>query len=605
MINAKGITGKIARVDLGSGSIGIEPTPADLLPLYLGGRGLGARYLYDEVGPGVEPLSPSNKLIFMNGPLGGSLVPGCNKINLTFKSPLTSSYSYSLCGGHWGPELKFAGFDGLIVEGAAEKPVYLWIHDGSVEVRPAEGLWGKTIPVAETMLRGELGGDERIQAALIGPAGERLNRYACITAGWYREFGRGGCGAVMGSKKLKAIALRGTGDLRFFDTKGMMDLAESLYRDLKAHPKARDRRIYGTDEMLKGVNDLGFFSTRNFTDGHFPEGTLLEGPRMRADIVIGDSSCHSCPVACGKRSRLGGADGSMLMEGPEFETIGLLGANCGVSDWKAIMEATRICDEYGFDTMNAGGAVALAMECFEKGIISRRDTGGVELRFGSGEALVEAVRMIAERRGIGDVLAEGIRAAAERFGAPELGMHCKGQGLAVYDPRGCKGMALTYALSPKGAHHMYATTMGHEMAAKSTLSIEGKAALQREQEFSMCVADSVAICSTLRIALSVKALARAYTMATGIAVDEAALLRAAERVINLERMYNVRLGLGRKDDTLPGRFLREPMPSGHAKGSTVDLDAMLDEYYALMGWDANGVPAREKLEELGLGSCTA
>jgi aldehyde:ferredoxin oxidoreductase len=595
-----GVTGKVARVNLGAGTARSEPVPADRLEMYIGGRGLGARFLYDEVAADADPLSAGNKLVFMNGPLGGSLVTGSNKINLAFKSPLTGTYSYSLCGGHWGPELKFAGLDGLIVEGAAEEPVYLWINDGRIEVRPAAGLWGKTIPETEKALRAELGGDERIQIACIGPAGEKLNRYACITAGWYREFGRGGCGAVMGAKKLKAIAVRGTGDIRVHDPKSMMEFAETLYRDLKAHPKAKDRRTYGTNEMLKTVNDLGYFCTRNFTGGYFPEGARIDGPRMREDIVVGDASCYACPVACGKRSRAGGAFGSVLLEGPEFETIGLVGANCGVSDWDAIVKATQICDEYGFDTMNAGGAVALAMECFEKGILTAKDTGGLELRFGSGPALVEALRMIAERRGIGDILAEGIKAAAEHFGAPELGMHSKGQGFAVYDPRGCKGMALTYALSPKGAHHMYATTMGPEMAAKNTLSIEGKGKLQRDQQFSMCIADSIAVCSTLRVALSVKALAQAFTMATGVAMDEQGLLTAAERIINLERMYNARMGLSRKDDTLPERFLREPLPEGYAKGSTVDLDPMLDEYYALMGWDSNGIPTMEKLSELGL-----
>ncbi len=600
MNSITGITGSIARVHLGAGTAGSEPLPLDRLGTFIGGRGLGAQYLFNEVGADTDPLSAGNKLVFMNGPLGGTLVTGSNKINLAFKSPLTGTYSYSLCGGHWGPELKFAGFDGLIVEGAAPAPVYLWINDGRMELRPAANLWGKTIPETEKALRAELGGDERIQIACIGPAGEMLNRYACITAGWYREFGRGGCGAVMGAKKLKAIAVRGTGDIRVHDPKGMMEFAETLYRDLKAHPKAKERRTYGTNEMLRTVNDLGYLCTRNFTEGYFPEGTRIDGPRMREDIVVGDASCYACPVACGKRSRAGGAFGSVLLEGPEFETIGLVGANCGVSDWDAIVKATQICDEYGFDTMNAGGAVALAMECFGKGIITAKDTGGLELRFGSGPALVEALRMIAGRRGIGDILAEGIKAAAERFGAPELGMHSKGQGFGVYDPRGCKGMALTYALSPKGAHHMYATTMGPEMAAKSTLSIEGKGKLQRDQQFSMCIADSIGVCSTLRVVLSVKALAGAFTMATGRPMDEQGLLTAAERIINLERLYNIRLGLSRKDDTLPERFLREPLPDGHAKGSTVDLESMLDDYYALMGWDLDGIPTREKLLELGL-----
>ena len=594
--------GDVVRVNLSTGAISREELPLDAVRRFIGGRGLGAWYLYNEVGPDVEPLGPGNKLVFMNGPLVGTPLPAGNKVNLTFKSPLSMTYSYSLCGGHWGPELRFAGHTGLVIEGKAETPVYLWIDDDTIELRSAAALWGKTVPDTEKRLRGELGDDELLQIACIGPAGERLNKMACITAGWYREFGRGGCGAVMGSKNLKAIAVRGTGALRLSDASGVMELTESLTAGLKIHPKIIDRRNYGTPELLKSINDNGLLCTRNFRETHFEEGYRLEGPRMREDIVIGDASCFACPVGCGKRSQVVAKDGSrILIEGPEFESIALLGTNCGVADWESLMEATRICDTYGMDTMNAGGCVSLAMECFEKGILTLEDTDGIELRFGNGAALVALLRLMAERKGIGDILAEGIRYASERFGAPELGMHSKGQALAAYDPRGCKGMALTYATSPKGAHHMIATTMGPEIAGGTRLSYENKGALQKEHQLSMCAVDSMGICSTVRGGFGMGDLAKAFGMVTGIGLDLEGLKLATERIINLERMYNARLGFFRKDDTLPKRILSEPVPSGPSTGETVDLERMLDEYYTCMGWEIdNGLPSRERLAELGI-----
>ena len=601
MPEIKGITGTVLRVNLSDGRVYRENTPADAVRDFLGGRGLGAWYLYSETSADTDPLGPDNRLIFMTGPLTGSMIPGSNKVNVTFKSPLTGTYSYSLCGGHWGPELKFAGYDGLIVEGRADSPVYIWIDDDRVEIRSAEKLWGKVIPETEEIMKEELGGDMNIHAAVIGPAGEKLNRMACITVDWYREFGRGGCGAVMGSKNLKGIAVRGTGDISFADTAGVMALSEELTAAIRGNPALMSRREYGTAVLVKTINENGLWCTRNFSENHFEEGYRLEGTRMREEIVVGDASCYGCPLACGKRSYVkSDRFGNMLIEGPEFETIGLLGANCGVSDWDALVRATQICDSYGFDTMNAGGCVALAMECFEKGIIGLEDTGGIELRFGSGEALVQVLQLMADREGIGDILAEGIKPASEKFGAPELGIHSKGQGFPVYDPRGAKGMALTYATSPKGAHHMIATTFGGEIASGTRLSIEGKGKLQKEHQLSMCVIDSLLLCSTMRGSVGLGDQAVSYEAVSGIPTDDERLNRAAERIINLERMYNVRMGFSRKHDTLPKRILEEPVPAGPSRGSTVDLDPMLDEFYDVMGWDRNGIPTPEKIRDMEL-----
>jgi aldehyde:ferredoxin oxidoreductase len=604
----KGNTQTILRVDLSSSQARVETVASNIVDKYIGGRGLGAYLLYREVPANVDPLSPQNKLIFLNGPLVGSLVPGSNKVNVTFKSPLTCTYSYSLCGGHWGPALRAAGFDGVIIEGKAEKPTYLLINNGSVELRSAGTLWGKNIPQTEEAIQQELAAhtdqhdhDGNLYIASIGPAGENLVKYACITSGLYREFGRGGGGAVMGSKNLKAIAVIGSGDVEVYDTEKMMELSAKLYQKLKASPKFEERHEYGTAELVDKINNLGFWSVKNFSQGFFDQGFKMEGPVMKESIVVGNASCYSCPVACGKNTVVESARyGTMKMEGPEFETIGLLGANCGISDWESLAKATEICDSTGMDTMSAGSCLSLAMECFERGIITKQDTGELDLHFGNGRAAVTLLEMIVERRGIGAVLAEGVQAAAERFGAPELAIHSKGMSPGAYDPRGAKGMALTYATSSKGAHHMFATTFGYEIASGNRLEEAGKGELQRNHQLSMCVVDSIGMCSTMRIGISIEDMCEAMRAVSGRVMSTDDMNLTAERIINLERMYNVRMGFSRKDDSLPKRFLSEAMEVGESAGQTVDLERLLDEYYQAMGWDRNGIPNRATIGKLGL-----
>jgi len=401
----------------------------------------------------------------MNGPLAGTLIPGNNKICVTFKSPLTNTYSYSLCGGHWGPELKFAGYDGLIIEGKAKNPVYVMINNDKVEIKSAENLWGKLIPESESLLRKELGDDKTVQIALIGPAGEKLVNYACITAGLYREFGRGGAGAVMGSKNLKGIALTGSNDVKVVSPEKAIQLGQNLIRDLRESRGGKVRREFGTMELVERVNNAGFWVTKNFTEGYFTEGYKLEGKKMREEITIGDSSCFGCPIGCGKRNYIESKNGEKyLMEGPEFETVGMLGSNCGISSWETLLKASKICDTYGFDTINAGACVSMVMEAFESGKLALEDTDGIQMSFGNDEALLKILEKIGKREGLGDILAKGPAQASKILNIEELAMHSKGQSFPVYDPRGAKGMALTYATSPKGAHHMLATTFGAELS---------------------------------------------------------------------------------------------------------------------------------------------
>jgi len=599
---AGGLAGTMLRVDLTQGQASRVPTPRNLFEDYIGARGVGAAMLFRELEAGVDPLGADNKLIFLTGPLEGTLAPGANKIVVTFRSPLTGTYSFSLCGGHLAPELKFAGYDGIVVEGKSEHPVYLWVDNDQVTLCDASHLWGRLTHDTEDELRAEIG-DPDIRVACIGPAGEKLVRFACIQADYHREFGRGGAGAVMGAKNLKAIVIRGTGHVDVADPPALGQVAEDVYAQLAQHPKARARRQYGTPEMVEGVNKLGFWATRNFTTGYFEKADRLTGTRLKEELYMGDNSCYACTVACGKISPVSkGPFAGTAIEGAEFETIGLLGANCGVADPAAIVAATAICDSYGFDTMSAGVAVSCAMEAYEQGIISLSDTGGIDLRFGDGDALVAIMQQIADREGLGDLLAEGVVRAAQQLGVPHMAMHVKGQELATYEPRGVVGMGLSYAISPKGGHHMIAPTMGLEVAGDpdNRLRAEGKAEMVRDTQLIMAVVDSLALCSSMRFVLGPQSMLELYRAVTGRHLDEEQAYLIAERITNVERLFNVREGFGRQEDTLPERLLSEPMPTGPSVGSTVPLDTMLEEYYALMGWDADGVPTQERLQELGL-----
>jgi len=596
----KGIAGQLLRVNLTTKTITTEELPLEMFIEYLGGRGLGAYYLNKEVDPKTDGLSPENKLIFFNGPFSGTMVPGNNKINVTFKSPLTNTYSYSLCGGHFGPELKFAGYDGLIIEGKSEEPVYLWIDNDKVEIKPADKLWGQKIADTDHLIKEELG-DDKIHVATIGPAGENLVKIACITSDVFREFGRGGGGAVMGSKNLKAIAIRGTKDVEVADPEGLMELVAGLYPNFKKNPKAQIRRLEGTNELVDDINNAGFMCTKNFSEGTSEANKEFEGPIFREKVVYNDASCYACPIACSKNCAIVSTKyGDVKLEGPEFETLGLLGTNCGLTNWEDVLHVSAVCDALGIDSISAGGCVSLAMECFEKGILTLEDTDGLELTFGNGEAEAKLLEMIAYKKGIGADLAEGPAYAAKKWGAPELAVHSKGLTLAVYDPRGAKGMALTYATSPKGAHHMVAPVFGGEMAAGNRFEEKGKEILVRNTQLNFAAVDSLGFCATCQNGFLRPDQIKAFKLVTGYELTEEKLLFNAERIYNMERMYNVKNGFSRKDDTLPKRFTEEPMPSGASKGQVVDLETMLDNYYAVMGWDNDGIPTEEKLKALGL-----
>lgn len=606
-----GWNGRILRVNLTTGETSVEEVDPRIARDFIGGRGWAIRYLYDEIDPRVDPLSPENKLVFATGPLTATPVPTGNRYMVTTKSPLTGAISCSNSGGFFPTEMKRTGFDMFIFEGRAERPVYLWVNDDRVELRPADHLWGRTVFETEDILRAET--DPRARVACIGPAGERLAPIAAILNEKHRAAARSGVGAVMGSKNLKAVVVRGTRRIPLAYPKELQALADQVVEEVKQAVAAGKAtlRTYGTAYVPPVTNEVGILPTYNFRTGVFHGAEAISGRTLNQKYLVRPKACYGCPIACGRVTRVEdpvfGGEG----EGPEYETIGSLGSACGVDNLAAITKANYICNELGLDTISAGVTIACAMEMYELGLIPESDIGR-PLRFGDGEAVVEMVRLAGLREGFGDLIAQGSYRLASHYGHPEFSISAKKQEFPAYDPRGAKGMGLLYATSNIGASHMAGDTAYMEVFGVpkkvDPLSWEDKPRLVKYFEDIFTVIDAAGLCVFLSIRYLFEPtynvepvrISRLMEYATGAGYDEETLLKAGERVYNLERMFLVRAGFSRADDTLPPRMLREPMPEGPAKGHVVELDQMLPEYYRLRGWDENGVPTPEKLAELGL-----
>lgn len=601
-----GYAGKLLCVDLTEGEIKWTKTPEKLAHAFLGGRGLGAALLYKELKPGIDPLSPDNILILMTGPATGTPLPACPRWEAVTKSPLTGTYLCSSAGGFFGAELRFAGHDGIILRGKALKPTWLEIVDGRAELHDASGFWGLTTEETESAIRKELK-DPRVRVASIGQAGENLVRFANIQAD-QRSLGRGGPGAVMGSKRLKAIAARGHLKIEVADEEGLRVLARELIAEMRKSEAVKILSWFGTTQFVDPVNEGGLFPTRNFQAGVFEHAVKINATSMRERLVKKDTACYACPIACGKYSVV--ADGeytNTFVEGPEYETLWAFGAQCGVDRLDAIAAANMWCDRYGMDTISAGNVIGFAMECYERGLLSKRYTGGLELRFGDHGVVVELVRKIAFREGVGDLLADGVRNAAKKIGrgTGRFAMHVKGLELPAYEPRGAWGMGLAYATACRGGCHLKAWTLAAEVFAPEydRFSTEGKAKLVFELQNARAVMDSTGVCVLGWRAMGMEEMAKIMIVTTGWSFNAKSLLKAGEGIYNLERVLAVRDGVTRKDDSLPPRVFEETLPTGAAKGVKFqkrDFELMLDEYYKLRGWDLEGKPTREKLEELGI-----
>jgi aldehyde:ferredoxin oxidoreductase len=595
-----GYAGRALEVDLTNNKVNFTALKEDDALHFIGGKGLGAKMLFDHLPARMDPLSPENILIFLTGPLTGTLTPTSARWCVVTKSPLTGIFLDCQVGGQFGAKMKFANFDYFLLRGKAKKPVYLYVNNNGGQLLPAEDLWGLGIHQTEAQLKGKY---PKASVAAIGPAGEKLVKIACITADTYRQAGRGGVGAVMGSKNLKAVVVEGDGKPELADKEGFTKLAKELGQMVLKHPFMAVRRNLGTPLWVRKSNDGGFLPTRNFSSGYFEKAEDISAETMKERIVQRNHACFNCTIACGKFSRVSGGkfDGTVV-EGPEYETLALMGANCGINSLEAIAKANLLCDDLGLDTISTGNAIAFAMECTEKGLLSK--TNGLDLKFGNEDALVEMVKKIAYREGLGDLLAEGVKRASKSIGQGSdiFAIHVKGMELPGYEPRGTWGMALAYATSDRGACHQRAFTPGAELdGVLPRFSTDKLASYVKSVQDERASCFSLVVCDF--VPLSVDDCVNLLNSATGFAMTSDDYLTAGERIWNLVRIFNLNAGITREDDRLPLRFHQEKLPSGAAKGQVIpieDFNKMLDEYYQVRGWDNEGIPTNDKLSSLDL-----
>jgi len=619
-----GYNGKVLRVDLNTQQTEVE-TPSEVFyRTYMGGSSLALACLLRELKPATDPLGPENVLVFASSILSGIPMAGMARYTVAARSPLTGGFGEAEAGGFWGPELKHAGFDAIVIKGKAEKPVYIWIHDGEAEIRDASHLWGSDTGASQEGIRKELG-DTLIRVALIGQAGENLVRYACVLNNLKHANGRTGMGAVMGSKNLKAIAVRGRQKLEVADPDGLRSISQSLLQAVKTHPGEQVLQKLGTPNFVMLLNTGGILPTRNFTRSQFEGAERISGETMEETLSLGNEGCYACAVRCKRKvSSKGRYEVSAEYGGPEYETLASLGSCLGVDDLEAIAKGNELCNRYTLDTISTGMCIAFAMECFEKGLISLEDTEGLDLTFGNADAMVEMIERIAFRRGLGDLLAEGVKRAAEKLGgeAKKYALHVKGQELPLHDPRGKFGVGLSFAVSPTGADHIesahdpFFQQIGPGLESVSPLGIlEPVSALEagpqkirlfRHTQLIWNLWNCLGICNFIAQppwARSLNEVVNTVRCVTGWNTSLFELMKVSDRGMAMARMFNLREGFGRKEDTWPERLF-EPLPDGPNKGQTFskqDLEKGKDLYYEMMGWDReNGKPTTGKLIELNL-----
>jgi len=609
----KGYMGKILRVDLTKGRVEAEKLDENLAKKFIGGSGLATKILSDETGAETDPLGPENRLIFMTGPFAATPVITSGRHHMVTKSPLTGAYTESDTGGTWGPYLKRAGFDGIVVTGKASKPVYLWVADGKTEIRDASRFWGMDTYVLDEAIRKETH-DEAVVAS-IGPAGEKGVRYASIMNDGKeaRAAGRGGTGAVMGSKNLKSVAVYGKMQVEIADPEGLRASLKEISPMVAKNTEGM--RKNGTAGGLATFEALGSLPLQNWKyQGRWEQGAAkIAGPAMTEKILTGNYFCERCVIGCGRRVKVDkGPFAPVEGAGPEYESVAMLGSLCLVDDIEAIAKANEVCNRYGMDTISAGAAIAFAMEAYEKGILTKKDTGELELLWGRGDVMVKMVEKIGKREGLGQLLGEGVRIAAEKLGknSVEFSIHVKGQELPAHDPRCFNAGAVGYATINRGACHLGFSHVFERILSMPEIGVDqplprletkGKGELAAKTQNIMGLFDSLKVCKfSMFGGLKLTPILGWYTMVTGNPMTMEEFLKAGERIFNLKRMYNVGCGISRKDDTLPARFLTLKHEGEGLNPNLPPLGELLYDYYKFRGWNEDGIPTPEKLKELGL-----
>lgn len=610
-----GYKGKILRVNLTNRKTSTTEITDEFARKYLGGNGFAVRFIYDLVDPRMDAFDPTNVVAMMTGPFQGINIPTAGKYYMATKSPLTNGYFDSVSGGFIGAEIKFAGYDGILITGKSDKPVYLFVDDDKVEIKPADNLWGKKTGETQEMIKEEYK-DPNLCVSAIGPAGENLVRYACVITE-YRAAGRGGVGAVMGSKKLKAIAVRGSGTNEVADLDKFREWIKWYYEEAKKVPGiAVNLPTYGTPALVASIGKMfGTLGTYNHQTEFYDQWESLSGEKLKKEFWVKDTACPACPIACSKvfQAKDGKHKGA-ISEGPEYETIYSLGSMCGIPDLGAVIKGDSLCDEWGMDTVSYGVTISFLMEAYQKGLLTKENTEGVEFKFGNDDAMLNTIEKTAKREGIGNLVAEGSLRAARVLGgdSERYAIQVKGLEIPGHSARGLRGMSLGYAVATRGGSHHDPRPTGEYAGASDRKAVEGKAAWVIGTMQMTTIGDCLVHCHFLERLLGFTLTPKFVDMinpVTGFNYTYQELVDVAERILDIERAFNVRTGIRRKDDTIPRRFLEEPIPEGPSKGFHTDeptLNKLLDDFYALKGWDPKtGIPTSAKLKRLGLDDVAA
>ncbi len=611
-----GYSGKILRVNLSNDKISVENPEEIFYRKYIGGEGFVAYYLLKELKPNTDPLGRENKLVFATGPITGVSIAGAGRNSIGAKSPLTNGFGEAEVGGYWGPELKKAGFDAIIIEGKAKSPIFIWIKDGNVEIRDASHIWGKTTGEAQKIIKEELD-DKLVHISQIGPGGENLVRYACVINDLRSAAGRTGMGAVMGSKNLKAVVVRGNKRPKVANKEKLRELRNSFSNDyLKYYKEYFSHGTGGgTIEMFASMGNL---PTRNFKAGGISSAKALDPKINKEEIDLKMETCFACPIKCKKVVQI---KEPWVVDpeygGPEYETLAAFGSNCGIYDLKAVCKANELCNKYSIDTISTGMSISFAMECFENNILNESDTGGIILKFGNSKAMIQMIEKIAKREGLGNILAEGVKRAAEKIqnGAQEFAIHVKGQELPMHEPRLKQGLGLGYTISPTGAEHMHNlhdTVIANEgsIAKFNTFGIftplrlddlSAKKVRALIYQMNWCALGNALVMCCF-VPWSPFELTEIVRAVTGWNTSTFELMKVGERIMNMTRIFNLREGFTSEDDRLPDRFF-QPHTSGALAETPIDLENFIEAkkiYYEMMGWNKNGVPSKIKLDELDI-----